>query len=273
MGMGVFDEKPLLCKIDEEGEIMIQLDGKVVLITGGSRGIGAACAELLAKAGADISLTYVANARAANEVRRTVERIGRRCITIKCNVAVGRQVVTAVRQTVRAFGRIDVLVNNAGIWKYGAIGAMTERQWDETLDVNLKGTFLFSNAVVPMMKKQGSGKIINIASTAGQRGEPFHSHYAASKGAMIAFTKSIGPELAPHKIVVNCVAPGWVDTEMSAEAIHDPVEGPQISKIIPAGRAANPEEIAGAVLFLASEFSNHMIGSIVSVNGGSVLAN
>jgi 3-oxoacyl-[acyl-carrier protein] reductase len=250
---------------------MIELRGKVALITGGSRGIGAACADLLA--GADVVITYTKNKRSASEVQKRVEKCGARCLVLKCDISSDRQVREAVKKALKAFSRIDVLINNAGIWKYGAIGEMTERQWDETLDINLKGTFLFTNAVVPVMKRQKSGKIINIASTAGQRGEAFHSHYAASKGAMIAFTKSIGPELAPHNIIANCVAPGWVDTDMSADILRDPAQAPGVNKIIPRGRPATAEEIAGAVLFLSSEFSNHMVGSTISVNGGAVLSN
>jgi 3-oxoacyl-[acyl-carrier protein] reductase len=171
----------------------------------------------------------------------------------------------------KRFGRIDILVNNAGIWTYGAIGKMTERVWDETLDVNLKGMFLFCNEVVPIMKKQRFGRIINIASTAGQRGEAFHSHYAASKGGMIAFTKSIAAELAPHGILANCVAPGWVDTDMSAGALRVPSSLREITKTIPNRRVASSEDIAGSVLFLASEFSTHLVGSTISVNGGGVM--
>jgi 3-oxoacyl-[acyl-carrier protein] reductase len=252
---------------------MIELHGKIVLITGGSRGIGAACAELLAQAGADIVITYSQNKKAAREVQMKVEAYGRACLAIKCDVSSRRQVESGIKEIMKKIHRIDVLVNNAGIWNYGAIGEMTEQQWDEMIDVNLKGTFLFTNAMVPIMKRQKTGKIINISSTAGQRGEAFHSHYAASKGAIIAFTKSIGAELAPHNIVVNCVAPGWVDTDMSADILRDPSQAPEVNKIIPIGRPATAGEIAGAVLFLASEFSNHMIGSTVSVNGGAVLSN
>jgi 3-oxoacyl-[acyl-carrier protein] reductase len=252
---------------------MIELSGKIALITGGSRGIGAACAEMLARAGADIVITYTKNKKAASEVQKRAEQFGVRCLVLKCDVASSSQVRNAVRNALKTFSRIDVLVNNAGIWTYGAIGEMTERQWDETMDINMKGTFLFTNAVVPIMKKQKGGKVINIASTAGQRGETFHSHYAASKGAMIAFTKSIGPELAPHNIIANCVAPGWVDTDMSADTLRDPAQADGVNKIIPRGRPATAEEIAGAVLFLSSEFSNHMVGSTISVNGGAVLSN
>ncbi len=251
----------------------IDLTGKVALITGGSRGIGAACAHTLANAGADIALTYQRNQRAARSVRAEIHQQGRACETFRCDASDGRQVRLVVRAVLREFGHIDVLVNNAGIWKWGAIGSMTERQWDETIDANLRGTFLFTNAVVPSMKKQRSGKIINIASTAGQRGEAFHSHYAASKGGMIAFTKSIAVELAPFGVIANAVAPGWVDTDMSSAALRDRNEGPAIRKAIPRGRAARADEIAGSVLFLASDLSNHLVGSTISVNGGSVLSN
>ncbi len=251
----------------------IDLNRKVVLVSGGSRGIGAAIVKVCADAGADVAFTYVADEASARQVEIAVKKFGRRCLVLKTSVSNQRQVHNAVRKTIRKFGRIDILVNNAGIWKYGAIGRMTEQQWDEMLDINLKGTFLFTNEVVPVMKKQGSGKIINIASTAGQRGEPFHSHYAASKGGMIAFTKSIAAELAPHNVIVNCVSPGWVATDMTARELRDPNIGEEIQRIIPRGHVATAEEIAGSVLFLASELSNHLVGSIISVNGGAVMSN
>ena len=251
----------------------IDLKQKVVLVSGGSRGIGAAIVKLCAEAGADIAFTYIADKASAKQVDTAVKKFGQRCLVLKASVTDQRQVRNVIRKTAREFGRIDILVNNAGIWKYGAIGKMTEQQWDETLDINLKGMFLFSNEVVPVMKKQGSGKIINIASTAGQRGEPFHSHYAASKGGMIAFTKSIAAELAPHNIIVNCVSPGWVATDMTARELRDPTIGEEIRRIIPRGHVATAEEIAGSVLFLASELSNHLVGSIMSVNGGAVMSN
>ena len=251
----------------------IDLKQKVVLVSGGSRGIGAAIVKVCADAGADIAFTYIADKASAKHVETAVKKFGRRCLVLKTSVSDQKQVHNAVQKTVREFGRIDILVNNAGIWKYGAIGKMTEKQWDEMLNINLKGMFLFSNEVVPMMQKQGSGKIINIASTAGQRGEPFHSHYAASKGGMIAFTKSIAAELAPHNIIVNCVSPGWVVTDMTARELRDPNIGEEIKKVIPRGRVATSKEIAGCVLFLASELSDNLVGSVISTNGGTVLSN
>ncbi|MGD1045693.1 MAG: SDR family NAD(P)-dependent oxidoreductase [Bacteroidota bacterium] len=251
----------------------IDLNQKVVLVSGGSRGIGAAIVKALAEAGADTAFTYVADKASAKQVETAVKKNGRRCLVLKTSVSNQKQVRNAVQKTVREFGHIDILVNNAGIWKYGAIGKMTEQQWDEMLDINLKGMFLFTNEVVPVMKKQGRGKIINIASTAGQRGEPFHSHYAASKGGMIAFTKSIAVELVPHNIIVNCVSPGWVVTDMTARELRDPNIGEEIKNVIPRGRIATPKEIAGCVLFLASELSDNLVGSIISTNGGAVLSN
>ena len=249
------------------------LKQKVALVSGGSRGIGAAIVRMLAEAGADVAFTYLADRASAKKVETAVKKLGRRCLVLKTSVSNRNQVHNAVWKTVHKFGRIDILVNNAGIWKYGAIGRMTEKQWDEMLDVNLKGMFLFSNEVVPVMKRKGGGKIINIASTAGQRGEPFHSHYAASKGGMIAFTKSIAVELAPYNIIVNCVSPGWVATDMTMRELHNPKICEEIRRNIPRGHVAAAEDIAGSVLFLASELSNHLVGSIISVNGGSVLSN
>jgi 3-oxoacyl-[acyl-carrier protein] reductase len=192
-------------------------------------------------------------------------------LILRVDAAKGTDVRTAVRTVISHFGRIDILVNNAGIWKRGAIGSMSERQWDETLDVNLKGTFLFCNAVVPFMKKKHSGKIINIASTAGQRGEPYYSHYAASKGGMIAFTKAIAAELAPDGISANCVSPGWVFTDMTSGVLGKRKAVGPINRLIPRGRVATPEEIAGPVVYLASDLANHVVGAVLNVNGGSVL--
>ena len=250
---------------------MRNLSGKVVLVTGGSRGIGAAIALMMAQAGARVALTYSRHKADALTTAHRIARDGGECLIIQANVAKPADVQKSVKTTLEHFGRIDVLVNNAGVWKRGAIGRMTERQWDETMNINLKGTFLFCNLVVPIMKKQRGGKIINIASTAGQRGEPFYSHYAASKGGMIAFTKAIAAELAPHHITVNCVSPGWVNTDMTSHVFRNQKELGAINRGIPRGRVASPEEIAGPVVFLASELANHLVGAVVNVNGGSVL--
>ena len=248
---------------------MINLKGRVALVTGGSRGIGAASAIRLAQAGCHVAITYATQRAKARNIRDRILSFGRQCIVLKTNVASEKDVRAAVREVVQEFGRLDILVNNAGVWKYGAIGSMTARQWDETLNINLKGTFLFCNEVVRVMKRRG-GKIINIASTAGQRGEPFHSHYAASKAGMIGFTKSIAAELARFRINVNCVAPGWVDTDMSASSLRG-AGRKAIEHTIPRGRVATADDVAGSVLFLASDLSDHLVGSTVSVNGGGVM--
>jgi 3-oxoacyl-[acyl-carrier protein] reductase len=169
------------------------------------------------------------------------------------------------------FGRIDILVHNAGIWNDGTLEKMTFEHWDKLLRINLTSNFLFAKAVVPSMKKNNFGRIINISSTAGQRGEAFHSHYASSKGGMISFTKSLAVELAQFNITVNSVAPGWVDTEMNDEVFADKEYMEKIRKDIPVGRIASAEDIAGPTLFLASDLARHINGEILNVNGGSIL--
>lgn len=251
---------------------MINLSGKVAVVTGGSRGIGAEAAIMLAEAGCDVAITYVSARTKAIQIRNRIEQMGRQSLIIKAHVSAERDVRLALRAVIRRFGRIDILVNNAGIWKQGAIGSMTSRQWDETLDINLKSVFLFCNEAVRHMKRLGGGgRIVNIASTAGQRGEAFHSHYAASKAGMIAFTKSIASEVAPYGINVNCVAPGWVETDMSKRVLSSKKALREIEQSIPRGRVATPREIAGPILFLASELSDNLVGTTLSVNGGGVM--
>ena len=254
-----------------KGPEMIELRNKIALVTGGSRGIGSAIARAFAAAGANVVITYKSDTRAANALVKAIGELDVECLALQTSVDQRKSVSKVIKTTLRKFGKIDILVNNAGIWKRGEIGTMTDAQWDETVDTNLKGVFLFCNEVSPIMKRQGSGKIINIASTAGQRGEPFYSHYAASKGGVIAFTKSIGVELAPYGINVNSVAPGWVETDMTMEVLGDTSLRSEIDRAIPRGKVAVPEDIVGSVLFLASDLSNHIVGATINVNGGSVL--
>jgi len=251
---------------------ILDLTGHSALITGGSRGIGAATALLMAQAGADIAIFYRRDAKAARKVVAEVIQCGRRAVAFRVDVCRPREVRMGISAAVKHLGGIDILVNNAGIWTYGAIGKMRKKTWDETIRVNLTGVFNVTNAVVPYFRKKGCGKIINVASTAGQRGEPFHSHYAATKGGVIAFTRSIAVELAPEGIMVNCVAPGWVDTDMCAGVFADKAYKESVRKSIPRGRIATPEEIAGPIVFLASDLASNMVGSVLSVNGGNVLA-
>ncbi len=250
---------------------MISLSNQIALIVGGSRGIGAATAKLLSEAGANVAITYQQDVTSAKRIARSIQKNKRECFIIKGSVENPEDCKHIVDETYKHFKRIDILVNSAGIWEEGKIGEMTFENWKRTIDVNLNSMFSMCNLVVPIMKKQKYGRIINISSTAAQRGEEFHSHYAASKGGMISFTKSIAVELIRDGIWVNCVAPGWVDTDMVSHVFADSKRKSEIFKASPRGRIATPEEIAGPILFLASELSNHVVGEVLNVNGGSVL--
>lgn len=249
---------------------MIDLKKKVALITGGSRGIGAASAIMFARAGCDVAVNYRSEEKAAEEVVNRCKADGVRAISVRANVAKRSEVEKMFAEAMREFGRVDILVNNAGVWKYAEIQNMTEEQLSETIDINLNGLFYCCTAAARLMIEQKSGCIVNIASTAGQRGEAFHSHYAASKGAVISLTKSLAAELAPHNIRVNCVAPGWVETDMSHESLIGP-DREKILSLIPLGRAGTPEELAGPILFIASDLASFITGEILNVNGGAVL--
>jgi len=250
---------------------MIYLKGRTTLITGGSRGIGRATALMFAEAGSDVAFSYQCREQAALEVKNEIEKKGRQCLAYKAEISHEKDVQKLVEDIIRSWGRIDVLVNNAGIWTYGEMGHMDNEVWKETMAVNLDGVYYFTNAVVPHMKEKKRGWIINVASTAAVRGEAFHSHYAASKGALLALTKSLAVELAPFDIRVNCVAPGWVDTEMCTEVFSDPAFKESVRQSIPLKRIPPPEDIAGPILFLASDLARHVTGAVINVNGGSVL--
>jgi 3-oxoacyl-[acyl-carrier protein] reductase len=196
---------------------------------------------------------------------------GVRALAIQADVSQIREADRLLEQTVEHFGKVDFLICNAGIWAGGPVESLSEELWDKTLDINLKGTWSVCRAAVPWMKKQRYGRIVIVSSTAGQRGEADYSNYAASKGGQISFTKSLAPELASFGINVNCVAPGWVATDMTAEDLADDAVQASITRTIPLGRAATPEEIAGPIVFLCSEWANHITGEVLNVNGGSVL--
>jgi 3-oxoacyl-[acyl-carrier protein] reductase len=249
---------------------MIDLSGRAALVTGGSRGIGRACCEMLARAGARVAVHYFIETPSAERVALGIREAGGEAFAIDADLRDPRAAERVVDETVDQFGRLDVVVNNAGIWRRAPIDEMSDGEWRETVDLNLGGTFHVIRAAVPVMKTCGGGHVINISSTAGQRGEPFHAHYAASKGAVIALTKSLAVELAPHGIAVNCVAPGWTETDMTREVLEGP-GAEAIHAAIPMGRAGSPEEIAGAVLFLASDLASYVTGEVVNVNGGAVL--
>ena len=250
---------------------MIDLTGRTALVTGGSRGIGRATCLLLARAGANVVLGFHENQAAASTVVEEIRSQGKHAIAVQGDLPKGETFERLFQQTREAFGAIHVVVGNAGIWKRAAIDEMTEEQWDETLDINLKSIYHTCRFAAREMKPRRSGKIILVSSSAGQRGEAFHSHYAASKGAIIALTKSLAAELGPYDIHVNCVAPGWVDTDMVAGHFQDPRRKESIRQTIPLKRIATADEIGSAILFLASDLASHVHGEILNVNGGSVL--
>jgi len=252
---------------------MISLAGKAALITGGSRGIGAAAVKMFAQAGADVVFNYYKGKDAAALVEQEARKHGTRVEAFKADCGRHADNKRLVEQCIARLGRLDILVANAGIWNVEdlPIEKMTEAQWDEMVRVNLKSVYSIIHFGIPHMIKQKSGKIIAISSTAGQRGEAFHTHYGATKGAVISFVKGLSTELARHNILVNCVAPGWVSTDMSNPVINTKEGAKAIKAAIPLGRAATAEEIAGSILFLASDLANFLTGEIINVNGGSIL--
>jgi 3-oxoacyl-[acyl-carrier protein] reductase len=249
---------------------MIDLNGKSALVTGGARGIGRACCLMLARAGASVAIDYRVESPSANLLVEEIEALGGEAFALCADVSQRADCEMLVDETLSRFGALDILVNNAGIWKGSPVEEMSDGEWNEMIAVNLTGTFNCTRAAVPPMKEVRSGRIINISSTAGQRGEAFCSHYAATKGAVISFTKSLAVELAPFGILVNCVAPGWVVTDMTRDDLLG-VRRESILSTIPLARAGTPEEIAGAVTYLASELSTFVTGEVLNVNGGAVL--
>jgi 3-oxoacyl-[acyl-carrier protein] reductase len=258
----------------------LSLEGKVALITGGSRGIGAATVRLFREAGARVVFNYH---RAKGTAEALVKELGGAevCKAIEQELASPEQGRSLVQKTVDAFGRIDALVVNHGVWSApdAPIAEMAEEQWKRTLGINLDSVFGLTQAAVAQMQRQGrpskdsaAGHIVFISSTAGQRGEANHADYAVSKGALISLTKSLSSELAGDGIYVNCVAPGWVETDMSAPALNDPATRNWIFSGIPLGRVGRPMEVAGPILFLCTPYAGFMSGEIVNVNGGAVLA-
>jgi 3-oxoacyl-[acyl-carrier protein] reductase len=257
--------------------LSLSLEGSVALVTGGSRGIGAATVRLLRQAGARVVFSYRSAERQAKEL---VEACGGEevCRGLRQELATVEDGQALVAAAARVFGRLDCLVVNHGIWPPHdqPIATMSATQWRGTLGVNLDSVFGLVQAAVAVMLGQARGEgarghIVLIASTAAQRGEAFHADYAASKGALISLTKSLSSELAPQGILCNCVAPGWVRTEMSEGTLSDPVASKKALGLIPLGRAGEPEEIAGPVVFLCTPWAGFVSGEVFNVNGGAVL--
>ena len=247
------------------------LKDKIALITGASRGVGAASAIKFAEAGADVVINYFHHEEEAERIAQECRAHGVRANTFQADVSKIEDVRALFEAAIREFGPIDIVVANAGVWTTGAIDELEEKVWDETIDINLKGVYLTCKFAAAALKLNRSGRIITVSSTAGQRGEAFHSHYAASKGGIIAFTKSLASELGDYGITVNSVAPGWVDTDMSAEPLHNRHEIEKILASIPLHRVATAEDVAGSILFLASDLARHLTGEVINVNGGAVL--
>jgi 3-oxoacyl-[acyl-carrier protein] reductase len=250
--------------------IEIDLSNRVVIVTGASRGIGRACARLFGRAGATVVVHFREREDAAAAVAREVDSAGGRATLARADLARPDDCRRLVSDALDRFGCLDVLVHNAGIWKRAPILELDARVLDETIDVNLKSAFHLSRWAGESMVRAGRGSLIHVSSTAGQRGEAFYSPYAATKGGLISLVKSLAAELGPRGVRVNAVAPGWVRTDMTEAALAG-ASGEAIDASIPLGRVATPEEIAHAVVFLASEFSSHVNGEILNVNGGSVL--
>jgi 3-oxoacyl-[acyl-carrier protein] reductase len=250
--------------------VAIDLSGKSALVTGASRGIGRATAEILALAGARVAVNYRKSDAQAEDFVRETRSAGGEALALAGDVADPELARQLVRDVVAAWGRLDFLVNNAGVWEEAAAGSGDLDVWDRTFAVNVRGAHVVTEAAIPHLEREG-GAIVFVSSTAGQRGEARHAAYAASKGALISYTKSLAMELGPRGIRVNCVAPGWVDTDLTAETLANRDERAAIERGIPLGRVASAADVAGTILFLLSGLARHVHGEVLNVNGGSVL--
>lgn len=257
--------------------LTLSLQGQVAAVSGGSRGIGAATVALLAEAGAQVVFTYQRNRAAAEAVIAAAAAPGQ-VEAVAADARDPESGAALVHAAVERFGRLDVAVANAGIWNADdiAIEDLDAAAWDETVEINLRGVYSLARAAVRQLKRQPRvgeaprGRFIAVASTAGQRGEAWHTHYGASKAGVIGLVRGLATEVARDGILVNCVAPGWVDTDMSRPAFGDHPE--RVFGAIPLGRPGHAAEIAGCVAFLCSPWANFLAGSILSANGGAVLA-
>jgi 3-oxoacyl-[acyl-carrier protein] reductase len=245
------------------------LEGKTCLVTGAGRGIGKAIALTLANAGADVAITYSRSEEAALQVKSEIEQMGRNALIFQADAVDGKRADEVVSEVVKTWGRLDVLVNNAGITKDTLIMRMSEEQWDDVIETNLKSVFNYSKAAVRPMMKQRSGSVINIGSIVGVSGNAGQTNYSASKAGMIGFTKSLAKELASRNIRVNLVAPGYITTDMTDKLGEAVLEA--INKSIPLGKGGQPEDVANAVQFLASDASAYITGVVLHVDGGMVM--
>lgn len=244
--------------------------GKTAIVTGASRGVGRATALRLAEGGANVVVNYLTNNTEGAETVRLCEEKGVEVIAIQGDVSDFNHAQAIAKAALEKFGRIDLLVCNAGIWEGASIEDMTEELWNRVINTNLKSAWAMSKACVPSLKKRESAAIVMVSSTSGQRGEAGYSNYSASKGGQISFTKALATELAP-KIRVNAVAPGWIETAMVRPAFEDDTYKQSVLNSIPLNRIATTDDIALAICFLLSDWSRHITGEIVNINGGAVL--
>ncbi|MRX70561.1 3-oxoacyl-[acyl-carrier-protein] reductase [Bacillus lacus] len=245
------------------------LNGSVALVTGASRGIGRSIALELAKRGADVAVNYAGSEEKANETVREITALGRRAIAIRCDVSKAEEVQDMVKQTIEHFGKLDIAVNNAGITKDNLLMRMKENEWDDVININLKGVFLVTKAVTRQMMKQRYGRIINIASIVGVSGNPGQANYVAAKAGVIGLTKTSAKELASRNITVNAVAPGFISTDMTEKLPPEVKE--EMLRQIPLARLGEPEDVANLTAFLASGEGSYITGQTFHVDGGMVM--
>ncbi|ERL04572.1 3-oxoacyl-[acyl-carrier-protein] reductase [Mitsuokella sp. oral taxon 131] len=245
------------------------LDGKAALVTGASRGIGRAVALRLAKEGAKVVVNYAGNAKAAEETKAAVEAAGSEAVCVRADVANADEVAALFDAAVKAFGTVDILVNNAGITRDGLLMRMKDEDFDAVLATNLRGVYLCTKAASKIMMKKRSGRIVNMTSVVGLMGNVGQTNYAAAKAGILGFSKSAAKELAARGITVNMVAPGFIETDMTA-VLSDKVRE-QLVGAIPLGRMGEPEDVANAVLFLVSDAAAYITGQVVNVDGGMVM--
>jgi 3-oxoacyl-[acyl-carrier protein] reductase len=258
-------EKPVETKLPEN-----LFAGRTAIVTGASRGVGRATALRLAEAGANVVVNYLRTDIEAGEVVGLCKELGVDAVAVQGDVAEWQDAQRIAQTTLEKFGRIDLLVLNAGIWEGAPIEEMSEELWTRVLNTNLKAAWAMSKACVPAMKKRERAAIVLVSSTAGQRGEANYSNYAASKGGQISFTKALASELAP-KIRVNCVAPGWIETAMVRPVFEDEKYKQSVINSIPLRRVATTDDVALSICFLLSDWSRHVTGEILNINGGAVL--
>jgi len=245
------------------------LEGKTALVTGAGRGIGRSIALTLAEAGADVAITFARSSAAAEEVKAEVERMGRKALIYQADAVDSKKAEEVINDIVKQWGKLDILVNNAGITKDTLIMRMSEEQWDDVIQTNLKSVFNYSKSAVRPMMKQRSGSIINIGSVVGVSGNAGQTNYSASKAGMIGFSKSLAKELASRNVRVNLIAPGYITTDMTDQLNEATLEA--IQKSIPLGKAGDPKDIALAAQYLASDAAAYLTGVVLHVDGGMVM--